>query len=44
MTSDVILFSHMASDVPLANLKVSHNIHHDRKEWNVPFLQSIFEP
>ena len=41
--NDVTLIPHVEGDFPLAGLKVSDCMLHYRMEWNIPFLQSIFD-
>jgi len=42
IANDVTLIPHVDGDFPLANLRVLDCKLHDDKEWNLPFLQSIF--
>jgi len=43
IANDVTLIPHVDGDFPLADLRVSGCMLHDRKEWNLPLLQSIFD-
>jgi hypothetical protein len=43
IANDVTLIPHANGDFPLADLRVSDCMIHNRKEWNLPFLQSIFD-
>jgi len=41
--NDITLIPQIDGDFPLVDLRVSGCMLHDRKEWNLPFLQSIFD-